>query len=168
MKLTGLDWLCSRHAVRPYRVIYKAIHSSASTEHSNRPWNLFSLRRNSKDLAGWISKTAVCSIEDTKGKENTDSFHCSAPVKTRRSWCKLEYDVEYYAAPDRQITNIEISTSTAPPPPLVAMTLSLVTLPNSRTHETEVSERKQDGDVFKRLLVGDLCGWSRSSTIPAG
>lgn len=61
-----------------------------------------------------------------------------APVKTRRSWCKLEYDVDYYQGTDRQITNIEISTANTPPPPLVAVTLSLVTLPNTRTHETEV------------------------------
>ncbi|CAF0773863.1 unnamed protein product [Adineta ricciae] len=61
-----------------------------------------------------------------------------APVKTRRSWCKLEYDVDYYHGADRQITNIEISTVVSPPPPLVTMTLSLVTLPNSKTHETEV------------------------------
>ncbi|CAF3590618.1 unnamed protein product [Adineta steineri] len=61
-----------------------------------------------------------------------------APVKNRRSWCKLEYDVDYYNALDRQLTNIEISTITSPPPPLVAVTLSLVTLPNTKTHETEV------------------------------
>ncbi|CAF3355969.1 unnamed protein product [Rotaria sp. Silwood1] len=61
-----------------------------------------------------------------------------APVKTRRSWCKLEYDVDYYNGADRQMTNIEISTINIPPPPLVAVTLSLVTLPNTKTHETEV------------------------------
>ncbi|CAF0895230.1 unnamed protein product [Rotaria sordida] len=61
-----------------------------------------------------------------------------APVKTRRSWCKLEYDVDYYSGTDRQMTNIEISTINTPPPPLVAVTLSLVTLPNTKTHETEV------------------------------
>ncbi len=61
-----------------------------------------------------------------------------APVKTRRSWCKLEYDVDYYNGSDRQITNIEISTLISSPPPLVTVTLSLVTLPNTKTHETEV------------------------------
>lgn len=62
-----------------------------------------------------------------------------APVKTRRSWCKLEYDVDYYHGADRQTSNIEISsTSSASPPPLVAVTLSLVTLSNTKTHETEV------------------------------
>ncbi|CAF2311623.1 unnamed protein product [Rotaria sp. Silwood2] len=61
-----------------------------------------------------------------------------APVKTRRSWCKLEYDVDYYSGADRLMTNIEISTINPPPPPLVAVTLSLVTLPNTKTHETEV------------------------------
>lgn len=62
----------------------------------------------------------------------------SAPAKARRSWCKLEYDVDYYHGSDRQMTNIEISTTNSPPPPLVAVTLSLVTLPNTKTHETEV------------------------------
>ncbi|UJR25876.1 hypothetical protein I4U23_007226 [Adineta vaga] len=61
-----------------------------------------------------------------------------APVKTRRSWCKLEYDVDYYHGTDRQITNIEISTIVSLPPPLVTVTLSLVTLPNNKSHETEV------------------------------
>jgi len=65
-------------------------------------------------------------------------FVLLVPVKTRRSWCKLEYDVDYYYGADRQITNIEISTIISPPPPLVAVTLSLVTLPNTKTHETEV------------------------------
>ena len=66
-------------------------------------------------------------------------FTLLAPVKTRRSWCKLEYDVDYYHGSDRQTTNIDISTIVSLPPPLVAVTLSLVTLPNTKTHETEVS-----------------------------
>ena len=61
-----------------------------------------------------------------------------APVKTRRSWCKLEYDVDYYSGPDRLVTNIDISTTVTLPPPLVALTLSLVTLSNTKSHETEV------------------------------
>ena len=66
-------------------------------------------------------------------------FAVVVPVKTRRSWCKLEYDVDYYNGIDRQMTNIEINTTDlSPPPPLVTVTLSLVTLPNTKTHETEV------------------------------
>jgi hypothetical protein len=73
--------------------------------------------------------------------KNKTFFFLLVPVKTRRSWCKFEYDVDYYNGADRQITNIEISTIISPPPPLVAVTLSLVTLPNTKTHETEVRER---------------------------
>lgn len=69
---------------------------------------------------------------------NTCKIPLLAPVKTRRSWCKLEYEVDYYQDADRQMSNIEISSTVAVPPPLVAVTLSLVTLSNTKTHETEV------------------------------
>ena len=74
-------------------------------------------------------------ISINSSRKDIFSFSTS---KTRRSWCKLEYDVDYYNGTDRQITNIDISTIISPPPPLVAVTLSLVTLPNTKTHETEV------------------------------
>ena len=93
-----------------------------------------------------------------------------APVKTRRSWCKLEYDVDYYSGPDRQVTNIDISTTGSLPPPLVALTLSLVTLSNTKSHETEVRpglDLQLDGSAH-RSFTGDLCRWSRSSAISLG
>ena len=74
-------------------------------------------------------------------------------MKTRRSWCKLEYDVDYYSGPDRQVTNIDISTTVTLPPPLVALTLSLVTLSNTKSHETEVRPNldfELDGFLHRR------------------
>ena len=72
------------------------------------------------------------------------------PAKTRRSWCKLEYEVDYYSNANREVTNIEINTTILPTPPLVAVTLSLVTLPNTRNHETEV--RSQIQPVMNYLI----------------
>jgi hypothetical protein len=66
--------------------------------------------------------------------------------------------VDYYNGSDRLITNIEISTLISSPPPLVTVTLSLVTLPNTKTHETEVRQwdfKVELNDLFRLFVLPD-------------
>ncbi|CAF1111491.1 unnamed protein product, partial [Didymodactylos carnosus] len=60
------------------------------------------------------------------------------PVKLRRSWCKVEYSVDYYSDLEKNLSNVEINFQRTDLPPVVTLTLSFVTLPNTKTHETEL------------------------------
>lgn len=86
---------------------------------------------NSRALAGWISRTLVsAALEFNMSSADQVCLFQDTPVQ-RISWCAVECSID-------SMKLMGVAVEQAPPPPLTILSLSIITLLNTRSRSSEV------------------------------